>query len=241
MANIEKEDEAIKERLRQINNKRATFDEAEYTARRTDLRQRKSQFKVERADKLFTSLVRQFETASFGLSGLYQFTSRYFDKIYNTPITEYTQANQNRLESSIEGGLAASYCSPKIARDYAERYTAELGKTYILQLIRFARVCNHVTDVNARNKCLTAKLLQQGYRHHKLRNTFSKFYRRHYELISKYNDGLKTLLSEGLSEPEFYGDLVNKFKTLIGSNDFSFQFRKIVTRYRRIGYNLILL
>ena len=47
-----------------------------------------------------------------------------------------------------------------------------------------------------------------------------------------------TLLSEGLSEPEFYGDLVYKFKKLIGSNDFSFQFRKIITRYRRIGYNL---
>ena len=71
---------------------------------------------------------------------------------------------------------------------------------YISQLIRFARVCNHVTDSNARNKCLTAN--------HKLRKTFSKFYRRHYELISKYNVGLKTLLNEGLSEPEFYGDLV---------------------------------
>ena len=97
---------------------------------------------------------------------------------------------------------------------------------YISQLIRFARVCNHVTDFNARNKCLTAKLLQQGYRYHKLRKTFSKFYRRHYELISKYNVGLKTLLSEGLSEPEFYGDLVYKFKKLKGINDFSFQFRK---------------
>ena len=73
---------------------------------------------------------------------------------------------------------------------------------YISQLIRFA----HVTDFNARNKSLTAKLLQQGYRYHKLRKTFSKFYRRHYELISKYNVGLKTLLSEGLSEPEFHGD-----------------------------------
>ena len=92
--------------------------------------------------------------------------------------------------------------------------------------IRFARVCNHVTDFNARNKCLSAKLLQQGYRYHKLRKTFSKFYRRHYELISKYNVGLKTLLSEGLSEPVFYGDLVYKFKKLIGINDFSFQFRK---------------
>ena len=44
---------------------------------------------------------------------------------------------------------------------------------------------------------------------------------------------------EGLSEPEFYGDLVYKFKKLIGRIDFSFQFRKIITRYRRmpIGYN----
>ena len=46
------------------------------------------------------------------------------------------------------------------------------------------------------------------------------------------------LLHEGLSEPEFYGDLVYKFKKLIGRNDFSFQFRKIIARYRRIGYNL---
>ena len=71
-----------------------------------------------------------------------------------------------------------------------------------------------------------------------LRKTFSKFYCRHYELISKFNVGLKMLLHEGLSEPEFYGDLVYKFKKLIGRNDISFQFRKFITRYRCIGYNL---
>ena len=60
---------------------------------------------------------------------------------------------------------------------------------YISQLIRFARVSSHVVDFNARNKSLTAKLLQQGYRYHKLRKTFSKFYRRHYELVSKFNVG----------------------------------------------------
>ena len=42
--------------------------------------------------------------------------------------------------------------------------------------------------------------------------TFSKFYRRHYELVSKFNVGLKILLHQGLLEPEFYGDLVYKFK-----------------------------
>ena len=109
---------------------------------------------------------------------------------------------------------------------------------YISQRIRFARVSSRVGDFNARNKSLTAKLLQQGYRYHKLRKTFSKFYRRHYELISKFNVGVKTLLHHGLSEPKFNGDLVYKFKRIVGRADFSDQFRKIVVRYKRIGYTL---
>ena len=43
---------------------------------------------------------------------------------------------------------------------------------------------------------------------------FSKFYRQHYELVSKFNVGLKPLLHQGLSEPEFHGDLVYKFQKL---------------------------
>ena len=61
---------------------------------------------------------------------------------------------------------------------------------------------------STRNKALTAKLLRQWYRFHKLRKAFSKFYRRHLNIVSKYNVGLKTLLLQGLSEPDFYGDLV---------------------------------
>ena len=70
---------------------------------------------------------------------------------------------------------------------------------YISQLIRFAHVSRHVDDFNTRNKVLTAKLLRQGYRYHKLRKAFSKFYRRHFDIVSKYNVGLKTLLLQGLS------------------------------------------
>ena len=69
-------------------------------------------------------------------------------------------------------------------------------------------------------------------------SAFSKFYRRHYELISKFNVGLKSLLHQGLSEPEFYGDLAYKFKKIRGMTDFSDQFRKMIMRYKRIGYNL---
>ena len=68
----------------------------------------------------------------------------------------------------------------------------------ISQLIRFARASSHVADFNTRNKLLTQKL----------RKTFSKLYRRYYDLISKFQIGLKTLFRQGLSEPEFYGDLV---------------------------------
>ena len=42
----------------------------------------------------------------------------------------------------------------------------------------------------------------------------------------KYNVGLKTLLLQGLSEPEFYGDLVYKFRKIIGKNDFPYHFKK---------------
>ena len=108
---------------------------------------------------------------------------------------------------------------------------------YISQLIRFDRVCSNVDDFNI----LTAKLLKQGYRYHKIRKTFSKFYQRHSELIVKYNTGLKTLLQQGISEPIFYGDLVYKFKRIVGKPNFSDQFKKIVKRYIRVGYNLDIL
>ena len=53
-----------------------------------------------------------------------------------------------------------------------------------------------------------------------------------------FSVGLKTLLHQGLSEPEFYGDLVYKFKQIVGRADFSDQFRKIIVRYKRIGNNI---
>ena len=84
-----------------------------------------------------------------------------------------------------------------------------------------------MADFSARNKSLTAKLLQQGYRYHKLRKTSSKFYRRHYELVSKFNVGLKNTFA---SMPIGTG--------IEGRADFSDQFRKIIVRYKRIGYNI---
>ena len=56
--------------------------------------------------------------------------------------------------------------------------------------------------------------------------------------MSKFNAGLKTLLLQGLSEPEFYGDLVYTFRKKIGKNYFPYHFKTIIVRYKKIGYNI---
>ena len=76
---------------------------------------------------------------------------------------------------------------------------------------------SHVENFNTPNKVLTAKLLKQGYKYHKLRQPFSKIYLRHFDIVSKYNVGLTTLLLQGLSEPESNDDLVYKFRKIIGN------------------------
>ena len=73
-------------------------------------------------------------------------------------------------------------------------------------------VLSHVVYFNTRNKLITAKRLNQGYRHQNFAKPFLNFYGRHFDLVSKFNVGLKSLQQQGLSEPEFYGDLVNKFR-----------------------------
>ena len=40
-------------------------------------------------------------------------------------------------------------------------------------------------------------------------------------------------LGHGLSEPEFYGDLVYKLKKVVGSNNFSAQFIEIISHYKK--------
>ena len=87
---------------------------------------------------------------------------------------------------------------------------------YISQLIHFARASSNVNDFSCRNKALTTSLLKQGYRYHKLRKVFSKFYRRHSKLVEKYNVSLRKLLQQGISEPEFYGDLVYRIRKKCG-------------------------
>ena len=65
----------------------------------------------------------------------------------------------------------------------------------VFALPEHLRMLNYI---NYRNKFLTAKLLKQGYRYHKLRKAFSKFYRRHFVLVEKNHVILKKLLQQGI-------------------------------------------
>jgi hypothetical protein len=62
---------------------------------------------------------------------------------------------------------------------------------------------------------MTGKLLQQGYRYHKLRKYFTNFYHRNSDLILKFNCNRKTLLRLDISKPDFYRDVVYKLVIVI--------------------------
>ena len=165
-------------------------------------------------------IIESFKSTSRYLDDLLNIDNPYFDGMVNRsypPELQLNKANTSDTEApflDLHLSISNRFVSSKIYDDFAfdivnfPFFESDVPRStfygvYISQFIRFARVSSHVVDFNARNKSLTAKLLQQGYRYHKLRKTFSKFYRRHYELVSKFNVGLKTLLYQGLSEPEF--------------------------------------
>ena len=82
--------------------------------------------------------------------------------------------------------------------------------------VYISQLSSHVENFNTRNKVLTAKLLIQGYRYHTLRKAFSKFFRRHFDIVSKYNVGLKTLLLQGFQNLNFMATwFINSEKQMV--------------------------
>ena len=188
----------------------------------------KRDFMMSLSDVKQAEIIEAFKSTSRYLDDLLNIDNPYFEGMVNRiypPEQQLNKANTFDFEApfldlhlSISNGIVSSKIYDK--RDDFDfdivifpfldadvPHSTSYG-VYMSQLIRFARVSSHVADFKARNKSLTAKIPQQGCRYHKLRKTFSKFYRRHYELVSKFNVGLKTLLHQGLSELEFYGDFV---------------------------------
>ena len=109
---------------------------------------------------------------------------------------------------------------------------------YISQLIRFARTSSLVADLNTRNIFLIQKLLKQGYRYHKLRKTFSKFYRQYYDLISKFQTGLKRSCAKDFRNLNYMVTwCTHKLKKIVGSYNFPAQSIKIISHHKKNGYN----
>ena len=143
-------------------------------------------FKMSLSDDKQADVIDAFNTTSRYLDDILNINNVYFDnmvsQIYPSEL-KLNKANASDTEAAfLDLHLSISYdiVSTKIVNfpflDGDVPRSTSYG-VYISQLIRFARASSYVTDFNTRNKLLTQKLLKQGYRYHKLRKTFSKFYR----------------------------------------------------------------
>ena len=158
------------------------------------------------SDNNQTDIIEAFNSISRYLDDLLNIDNPYFEQmvgqIYPTELqlskanssdTEAPLLDLNLLNLSITNGIVSSKIYDKPDDFIFEMINfpfldgdvpcSPSYGVYISQLVRFARVCSNVDDFNTRNVFLTAKLLKQGYRYHNIRNTFSKFYHRHSELI----------------------------------------------------------
>ena len=112
----------------------------------------------------------------------------------------------------------------------------------ISQLVRFARCCTSNLDFHSKNLQITSKLLTQGYRYHKLRKTFGKFFRSYSEHLPKFGDiSFQEYMSKGISHTVFYGDLVYKLRTVKDTPNFISSGSKIVKRLRRREYDPLII
>ena len=89
---------------------------------------------------------------------------------------------------------------------------------------------------------ITSKLLTQGYRYHKLRKTFGRFFRSYSVFLSKFGAiSFQDYVSLGINHPVFYGDLVYKLRRVKGKPNFISSGSKIVKRLRRRQYDPVII
>ena len=96
--------------------------------------------------------------------------------------------------------------------NYAKKFMIKMKKELHLFYVPHPLLTDWET-LNTHNEVLTAKLLRQGYvyRYHKIPKAFSKFYRRHFDIVSKAIQNLQ-------------------FMATLVYNDFTYHFKKIIVR-----------
>ena len=130
-------------------------------------------------------VIQAFNSTSRYLDNLLNIDNPYFEGMVNQiypPELQLNKANTSDTEApfldlhlSISNGFVSSKIYDKrddFDFDIVNFLDGDVPRrpsygVYISQLIRFARLCSHVDDYNTRSKCITAKLLKQGYRYHK--------------------------------------------------------------------------
>ena len=140
------------------------------------------------SDNNQTDIIEVFNSTSRYLDDLLNIDNPYFEQIVgqiypvelqlNKANSSVTEAPYLGLNLSITNGIVSSKIYDKgddfnfeivnfpfLGGDFPR--SPSYG-VYISQLIRFARVCSNVDDINNRNLFLTANLLKQGYRYHKI-------------------------------------------------------------------------
>ena len=146
-------------------------------------------FMLSLSDNNQTDIIKAFNSTSRYLDDLLNIDNSYFEQevgqIYSTKL-QLNKANYSDTEAPfLEMGLSITKCtvSSKIYNKQDD-FNFEMVNfpfldgdvppslsygVYTSQLIRFARVCFSVDDFKNSNLFLTAKLLKQGYRYHKIR------------------------------------------------------------------------
>ena len=145
------------------------------------------------SDNNQTDIIGAFNSTSRYLDDLLNIDNPYFEQmvgqIYPTEL-QLNKANSSDTEApfldfylSITNGVVSSKIYDNqddfnfeiVNFPFLDGYVIRSPSygVYISQLIRFARVCSKVDDLSNRNLFLTAKLLKQGYRYHKIQKAFS--------------------------------------------------------------------
>ena len=152
-------------------------------------------FMISLSDDNQSDIIEAFNSTSNLLDGLLNIDNPYFEGMVNQiypPELQLNKANTTDTKapfSDFHLSISDGFVSFKIydqrddfGFDIIVKFsffgwrctTSSLLWSVYFSSIRFDRVCSHVEDFNARNRCFTAKLLKQGFLYDKLTKAFCK-------------------------------------------------------------------
>ena len=149
-------------------------------------------FMMSLSDDKQTDVIDAFNTTSRYLDDILNINNVYFDNMVSQIYPSELQLCKTNT-SDTEAAFLDLHLSTCIYKDIVSTKIYDKRDDFDFEIVNSPCLDGDVPCL------LTQKLLKQGYRYHKLYKTFSKFYRRYYDLISKFQVALNFLLHHGLS------------------------------------------